>query len=191
MSASVSPKTRISCVAAALALIAATLGACGDEEETETGTEVATPEQTAAATGAEGGTAEAQAVLEGVIDRDINDPGYHGGGFRSDPALSAGLLEQIAEIEATNEAEGFPGLDFDPFLCAQNIPIDVRFKLAGTSGSTATFVGQLAFGDAKSKGPYSDSYSTIEKVTYVMFLDDNEWKLDSTECVDAAQPKGE
>lgn len=122
----------------------------------------------------------ARTTLEGVINRDIEDPAYRRGGFKDDPAISADLIAQINAITDENRKQGVPGLDFDPFLCAQNVPTGVTFDEAGTAADRITFVGRFEFG------------GSTEKVTYVLFREaDGEWKLDSTECLDAAQPKGE
>ena len=167
---------------AVFALVA--LPACGSDDGTETETESTTVERTIEETETEafgeGDVEAARTTLEGVINRDIKDPEYRAGGFREDPAISADLIAQIDAITEANRKEGFPGLDFDPFLCAQNTPTGVVFNEAGTAADRITFVGRFEFGGA------------TEKVTYVLFREEGgDWVLDSTECVDAAQPQGD
>lgn len=171
-------------VALVLAAVALALTACGGNEGTETETESTTVDRTITETDnesfGEGDVEAARTALEGVINRDLQDPAYRGGGFRDDPALTADLIAQINAIEEANMKEGLPGLDFDPFICAQQEPTGVTFNEAGTAADRITFVGRFRFGGSQ------------EKVTYVLFrTSGGEWQLDSTECLDAAQPKGE
>jgi hypothetical protein len=166
-------------------LVASAVAACGDDEETETVTEVSEP--AGEATGTTGtnqfGEADVEAArlaLEGVINRDIKDPAYHVEDFRSDPAVSPDLIAQINQLEDEARAEGLTGLDFDPFLCAQNTPTGVTLNEAGTAADRVTFVGVFDFGGQR------------EKVTYVVArTSGGQWQLDSTECLDAALPRGE
>jgi hypothetical protein len=172
----------------------AMLAGCGsdgdDESEPETaetsGTETTATseteptETTATNEFGEGDAEAARIALEGVINRDIGDPAYHIDGFRSDPAVSADLIAQIDQLQDEARAKGGTGLGFDPFLCAQNIPTGVTYNELGAAADRITFVGLLKFGGSQ------------EKVTYVVFQDvDDRWKLDATECVDAALPRGE
>jgi hypothetical protein len=165
-------------------LLALGLAACGGEGDTETETESTTVERTITEADnesfGENDVEAARTTLEGVINRAIRDPGYTGGGFRDDPAVSADLIAQLNALEEANREQGFPGFDVNPFICAQNTPSGVTFNEAGTAADRITFVGRYRFG------------KTTEKVTYVLFGEPNgQWQLDSTECVDAAQPKGE
>ena len=102
----------------------------------------------------EGDVEAARTALEGVINRDIKDPAYHVDGFRDDPAVSADLIAQIDAIEEANREEGDPGLDFDPFICAQKIPTGVTFNEVGTAADRMTFVGVFEFGPQKEKVTY-------------------------------------
>ena len=176
-------RSSVACSLAVL-VVAASLVACGGDEETETETESTTVERSIEETQTEafgeGDVEAARTTLEGIINRDLDDPAYRGGGFRDDPAISADFIAQVNAIEDANRKGGLPGLDFDPFICAQNTPTGVSFNEAGTAADRITFVGRYKFG------------GSTEKVTYVLFrTSDGEWQLDSTECVDAAQPQGE
>jgi hypothetical protein len=161
---------------AALAAAAVLLVACGDDEdpaEEETvGVLVGTEQRVRL-------SAEARAVLAGIVNRAIDDPSFSSSGYLTDPQISQSFLDQLAALEAANAKAGFPGRDFDPFVCAQQLPTDVSFADAGGAGDRHTFIGRLKFGPA------------TEKVTYVMTFATSEWQLDSTGCLDAAQPKGE
>ncbi len=157
-------------------VLAVGLSACGDDDESET--ETAVTEVPSAPTDPNGEVPAAQSALEGVISKDIADPSYHVDAFRSDPAISPSLIDQIETLTAQARKDGLTGLDFDPLLCAQNIPQSASYRAVGVAGNRITFVGSLDFG------------GDIEKVTYVMTRDGDAWQLDSTECVDQALPKG-
>ena len=165
------------------ALLAGALAACGSDEGTETETEQTTVERTITDQSEAFGESDVEAArttLEGVINRAIKDPAYTSDGFRQDPAVSADLIAQINALEEANRKAGLPGFDVNPFLCAQNTPTGVTFNEAGTAADRVTFVGLYKFG------------GSTEKVTYVLSREPNgEWLLESTECVDAAQPQGE
>jgi hypothetical protein len=166
-------------------LLAVFAAACGDEEDTETVTDVTEPvgEATETVETNQFGQADVEAArlaLEGVINRDIKDPAYHVEDFRSDPSVTPELIAQINQLTDEAKAEGLTGLDFDPFLCAQNTPTGVTFNEAGAAADRVTFVGVFDFGGQR------------EKVTYVVArTSGGQWQLDSTDCVDAALPKGE
>ena len=148
------------------------------DEPTEATTE--TVETTETGEFGEGDVEAARIALEGVINRDIKDPAYRADGFRSDPAVSPDLVAKIDQLEDEASGTGAPGLGFDPFLCAQNVPTGVTYRAAGVAGDRVTFVGVFSFGGSK------------EKVTYVMARESGgDWELDSTECLDAALPRGE
>ena len=180
-------KSRFSAVLV-IGLLAAALSACGDDdadeprvtELSETTETYATPTTTEADEFGEGDVEAARIALEGVINRDLKDPAYRTEGFRSDPAVSPDLVAAINQLEDEASGAGAPGLGFDPFLCAQNVPTGVTFNAAGVAGDRVTFVGVFSFDGSK------------EKVTYVMAREPGgSWELDSTECLDAALPRGE
>lgn len=179
------PTARLIALLLAGLLAVSAVAACGDDEETETVTDVTGPvgeatETTETNQFGEGDVEAARLALEGVINRDIKDPAYHVEDFRSDSSVTPELIAQINQLTDEAKAEGLTGLDFDPFLCAQNTPTGVTFNEAGTAADRVTFVGVFDFGPQK------------EKVTYVVArTSGGQWQLDSTECVDAALPKGE
>jgi len=170
-------------------LIAAVLGAgvlagCGDTSSpnaAETDTVESTSETTGTDEFGDSDVEAARTTLEGVINRDINDPEYHVSGFRSDPALSADLIAQIEGLQEEALEQGQTGLGFDPFVCAQQIPTGVSFNETGSVADRVTLVGVFEFGSAQE-----------EKVTYVLESEgDGSWLLTATECLDAAQARGE
>ena len=165
----------------ALAVLAiAALAGCGGGEKTVTTTvtqPTASTTITATDTGAQpGDVAAATDALSGLIDKVRNDPRYGTQAFRGDPAVSRGFVQKIDRIIAMNEAQGFPGIDFDPFICAQQLPTGVSYAPARVAGDDVAITGHLSYGDA----------SKPVEVTYLMVLQDGRWKLDSTDCVEQA-----
>jgi hypothetical protein len=169
-------------------LAGAVVAGCGGDEDDasepptsgQTNPQTEATETTEPNESGEGDVEAARLALEGVIARDIQDPAYHVTGFRDDPAVSADLIAEIDQLTEEAKAQGATGLDFDPFVCAQQIPANVTYNLVGSAGTRMTFNGVFEFGPKR------------EKVTYVVIRDvDDSWKLDATECVDAALPKGE
>jgi len=123
--------------------------------------------------------AAATAALSGVIDRAVKVPHFNTEGFRTDPAISSALVAKIDRIAAQNEAQGLPGLDVDPFVCAQQLPQAETYRPARVAGDNMTINGRFTYGAGK---PVT--------VTYGMLLEDGAWKLDSTECVEQALSSG-
>lgn len=156
------------------ALTAAAIFAGCDDNGSETATiqgTVAPPEVTNTATSG-GDVDHAQAVLEGIIERDITDPNYHSSGFRSDSAISKDLIDKIDQLDEEAKESGATGLDFDPFVCTQNVPENVSYSPGDAATQTRTIIGHLSFGTG---GP--------RDVIYDMGREGGGWKLVSTSCV--------
>ena len=166
---------RLVCCLAAVALAAALVG-CGDDNETTvTETETVLQKPLTTATDPASEIDLAQSTLAAIVDRDRNDPDYHSTGFRSDPTISPAFLSAIDVIEQQNEAQGFPGLDFDPILCAQNIPRGVSYTASMPEPGGVAVVATYEYGGGKPV-----------KVRYSMVLDGDTWKLNGTDCVEQA-----
>ena len=156
------------------ALTAAAIFAGCDDNGSETVTlqdTVAPPDVTNTTTSA-GDVDHAQAVLEGIIERDITDPNYHSDGFRSDSAISQDLIDKIDQLDEEAQESDAPGLDFDPFVCAQDVPESVTYSTGDAATQTVTIIGHLSFGTG---GP--------RDVIYDMGREGGGWKLVSTSCV--------
>jgi hypothetical protein len=69
-------------------------------------------------------------------------------------------------------AQGLTGLDYDPFLCAQNIPRRITYDRPVVSGDAATVVTHQDYGGQRPSAK-----------TYRMRLVGGAWKLDADECV--------
>jgi hypothetical protein len=159
---------------AIIALLAATaalaLAGCGGDDGDETVTEVVTETQPGTVTG-EGDAQQAQAALEGIVQRDLADPAYHIEGIRTDPAVSQEFVDLIDRITAEAKAQGAPALEFDPIVCAQQLPSDVSYSPQQPAGDRLTITGTLTYGG----GP-------PQTVSYEMVREGEDWKLASTSC---------
>ena len=156
------------------ALVAVALVAgCGDDKDnTVTLQETVTGSSTEETTGAPSkDVADAQAVLKTIIEKDRTDPEYHTLGFRTDPAISQDLIDKIARIDEEATQSGAPGIDFDPFICAQQIPDGATYTPGDAATQSIAIVGHLKFGPQ------------TEDVVYDMAREGNDWKLASTSCV--------
>src|SRR5262249_6930420 len=154
----------ISMLSALALILLVTLAGCGGgstgatqtvTSSTSTGT---TPTTT---TGGAGDVGAATTALSGVIDRSIKEPDFNTQGFRTDPAVPSALVAKIDRIAAQNEAQGLPGLDVDPFVCAQQLPSAETYKPASVAGDNVTINGRFTYGAGK---PVT--------VTYGMVLED-------------------
>ena len=66
-------------------------------------------------------------------------------------------------------------LDFDPILCAQNVPRGVSYAPSMPEPGRVTVLATYDYGAGKPV-----------KVSYSMVLDGDTWKLNGTDCVEAA-----
>jgi hypothetical protein len=155
----------------ALLVAAAVLGvaACGDDDE-RTASEMVT--ETATETSTEADLEQAEATLEGIVQRDRADPSYHLEAIRTDPAVSQELIGLIDRLTAEAKAQGAPGLEVDPILCSQQLPADVSFSPREPIGDRLEITGTLTYG----VGP-------PQVVSYEMVREGGSWKLATTDCL--------
>ena len=86
--------------------------------------------------------------------------------------MTAAFIRKVEQATQDAKDQGATGLDFDPMVCAQQIPRHIEYHPATVSGDQATVVAVLDFGGGK---PQSN--------TYQLRLEDGVWKLDSTDCL--------
>lgn len=161
-------------IVAAIALLG--LAGCGGDDEgsdspaTETRSEseaTTVTEATEAPESEDEAIAGAQATLEAVIGRDLQDGRYIEGAYRTDPNLTPRMIGEIIRLEA----EGGPGFDFDPFICAQSLPRAIDYEAVAVGDEEITFEASFDFGGA---------FTSVN--TYRMLHGQNGWQLDSIGC---------
>jgi hypothetical protein len=111
------------------------------------------------------------AVVERIIELDSSDPDFHTEGFRGGEDVTRAFVQKVDDAAAEAEAQG-AFLDYDPILCAQQIPRDAGIVRESIDGDRAVVVALLEYG--------MDSSNTV---TYEMAVEDGRWKLDGTECL--------
>lgn len=161
--------------AAVLCAIATALAVAGCGSDTKTVTEhVTTTTPSPATTTPAPGSAPVgpDRALARLLKRAETDQSFRTVGFKRGAFVTAFFISKVRAAEADARAHGIPGLDFDPFFCAQQLPRSSTYDAPATSGESVTVVAHQDFGDAK---PRSQSY--------VMRLDTGVWKLDSNECI--------
>ena len=104
--------------------IAAAVAGCGSDDDgaTTTAATASQPPDATTATDASTQIIAAQATLAEIVDRDRHDTSYHVDGFRSDPTISPAFVSGVDVATDSAKASGATGLDFDPIICAQNLP---------------------------------------------------------------------
>jgi crotonobetainyl-CoA:carnitine CoA-transferase CaiB-like acyl-CoA transferase len=162
---------------AAVALAAALLAGCGDDDGSSTTTATATepPPAPTVVTDPTPSVAAAEAALAAIVERDRDDPGYHVEGIRTDPAIAPAFVSGVEVATEQAKQAGTPGLDFDPILCAQNLPESVRYRPGEPAHGQLRIVGIFRYGAGKPV-----------KVVYHMVLDGETWKLNGTDCLEQA-----
>ncbi len=176
------------------ALAAGLLAGCGgdDEGDETTPSPSVTQESTAgsgeqsgsgttttpAGTGGEGGTKTtsdvdaATAVVAGVVDRDLTDDKYGAFDYKNDNSITQGMKDKIAEL-------GKQGQNFDPFICSQELPKgEPSYQPGKQAGNEMTIIGNFKYGGGAKVG-----------VTYAMKKEGEQWKLDTTDCIERSIPQ--
>jgi hypothetical protein len=152
-------------------------GCGGDDEKTVTETETETvlqkPLTTATDTASE--IDLAQSTLAAIVDRDRKGTSYHVDGIRTDPAIAPAFVSGVDVATQVAKADGATGLDFDPILCAQNLPRSVSYRPGTPHGGVLGVVGVFDYGVGKRV-----------KVHYSMVRLDGTWKLNGTDCLEQA-----
>ena len=78
-----------------------------------------------------------------------------------------------ADFQAAFDEEFADGqLDFDPFICAQQIPLKIDYLKESIEGSEARVTASVEYGG-----------DTSQLQVYDMVDEDGAWKLDRTECL--------
>jgi hypothetical protein len=117
----------------------------------------------------------AQATLAEIVDRDRHDTSYHVDGIRSDPTVSPAFISGIDVATQEAKQAGATGLDFDPILCAQNLPRRVHYRAGAPMDGVLRIDGIFDYGAGKPV-----------RVIYSMVLDGGIWKLNGTDCLEQA-----
>jgi hypothetical protein len=159
-------------------VLAAAIGGCGGDADggatTVTKTAAPAPEVRTATDPATQIDA-AQATLAEIVDRDRHDTSYHVDGIRSDPTVSAAFVSGVDVATQEAKQAGATGLDFDPILCAQNLPRRVHYRAKEPMDGVLRIDGIFNYGTGKPV-----------RVVYSMVLDGNTWKLNGTDCLEQA-----
>jgi hypothetical protein len=163
----------------ALLLVLVTLGVagCGDDEGggggtvTITETATATAPATTATTSYPARTPEK--ALDELLDRILADEQYRSEGFEDGAFVTPRFIAAIQRLKAEAESQGLTGLEFDPFLCAQQLPERVSFEPGAITGDTAAVAALMDYGSPD--GP--------TRQTYRMKLVNGRWLLDASDCV--------
>jgi hypothetical protein len=111
-------------------------------------------------------------ALERLLKRTETDQSFRTTGFKRGAFVTAFFISKVKKAEADARAHGIPGLDFDPFFCAQALPRRSTYDAPTASGESVTVVAHQDFGGPK-----------LREQAYVMRLDTGVWKLDSNECI--------
>jgi hypothetical protein len=112
-------------------------------------------------------------ALRGLLERVMRDTGYQASGaYKSGEFVTDRFIGRVEALKRQAKAQGAPGLEADPFLCAQNLPRRITYDAPRVAGDTATVVTHQDYGGG----------SPTTK-TYGMRLVGGAWKLDSDECV--------
>jgi hypothetical protein len=155
--------------------LGAAIAGCGGDGGGGTTAPTAAPTGAATATDPATQIDAAQATLAEIVDRDRHDTSYHVDAFRSDPTISAAFVSGVDVATQSAKADGAPGLDFDPILCAQNLPRRVHYRAAAPSDGQVAITGIFDYGAGKPV-----------RVRYSMVLDGTIWKLNGTDCLEQA-----
>jgi hypothetical protein len=156
------------------ALVAAGLlmvGCGGDTKTTTVATTAPTlPVRPAAA-------ADPTEALVAVLETNKRDPNFHTTGFRTSGLVTDGFIKKIDQIGADAKASG-GFIDFDPFVCAQQIPQSIKYSPGPINGDSATVVAHLKFGPS------------VEDVSYQLKRVAGDWLLDTDDCIEQALSSG-
>jgi hypothetical protein len=157
--------------------VATVIAGCGSDDDGTTTNAAAASQPPGATTATDPSTqiVAAQATLAEIVDRDRHDTSYHVDGFRTDPTVSPAFVSGVDVATESAKASGATGLDFDPIICAQNLPRRVHYRAAPPRGGQIAIVGILAFGIGKPV-----------RVHYSLVLDGSVWKLNGTDCLEQA-----
>lgn len=141
-------------------LIAATAAGCGGSQTT-TVTESATVTEAAPADGAPTAALEELLSSQTTGDADYRDP------------VSSGGLVTEGFVEAVEEGSRDLGyLDFNPFLCSQQLPRKITYADEAIEGDQARVTALVRYGGG-----------TEQTQVYDMAFEDASWKLDRSECM--------
>lgn len=144
-----------------VAVVVVLPGCGGAPADTVTVTAPATTETETAADGAP------TAALERLLGLMTDPHGeYQTQDFVTDEYVTAGF-------QAAFEAEFADGqLDFDPFICAQQIPLKIDYLKEAIEGQEARVTASIEYGG-----------DTSQLQVYDMVDEGGAWKLDRTECL--------
>jgi hypothetical protein len=155
---------------------------CGDKTKTVTRTvttaTAATSPTTTTATGPTrtlppNPAAGPDRALRNLLARVVRDTGYQASGaYKSGEYVTERFIGRVEALTREARAQGAPGLEADPFLCAQNLPRRITYDPPVVSGDAATVVTHQDYGGGRPNAK-----------TYRMRLVGGAWKLDADECV--------
>lgn len=157
------PRGRRTTAVAFVLAAACVLAACGDDDGAPRANGATTDNATVTVdTGP-----DPRIALSDLLDRARIDETFRRAGFRD-----ATLVTQRFAARVDALSQGPLGLEFDPFLCAQNVPDSIELDEPAVSRDSATIDTRQTYG----AGP-------AVTLTYRLRLEEGTWKLDSNDCV--------